>query len=83
MLFQLLVVSVEVTEFVREDVSVGHEVEVLLAELLLHPHHVEAESIFPGYLVALREVVDLLVLIEALIEVRFTIGSAPEDIPFM
>jgi len=62
-LLQLLVVLVKLSEFVRQDVSVGHKVEVLLAVLLLHSNHVEAQSIFPRNFMRLREVVDLLVLV--------------------
>ena len=54
---------VEVPELVWQNVRVGNEVEVGLAELLLHPHHVIAQSVLPRYLVALWEVIYLLILI--------------------
>ena len=69
MLFELLVVLVELTEFIRKNVSVGHEVEMLLAISFLHPDNVEAKSIFPCDLVALGEVVYLLVLVQSFIQV--------------
>lgn len=82
-LLQLLIVRVEVPELVREDVGVGHKVKVLLAVLLLHADHVKTEAVLPGDLVALWEVVDLLVLVEALVEVALARAGAPKDIPLM
>jgi hypothetical protein len=66
-LFQLLVVVVEVSELVGQDVGVWYEVEGGLAVALLHAHDVEAQPVFSGDFVALREVVDLLVLVEAFV----------------
>jgi hypothetical protein len=63
MLPQLLIVSIELPKLIRQDISVRHKVEVVLAVLLLQTDHVAAESVFAGDLVALRKVVDLLVLI--------------------
>jgi len=68
-LFQLLVVLIELAELVGQDVSVRHEIEVLLPKPLLHSHDVEAESIFPRNFMALREVIYLLVFIQALVQV--------------
>lgn len=62
---------VKFSELVGQDVSVGHKVKVVLAVLLLHAHHIEAEPVFARDLVTLRKMVDLLVFIEALIEVTF------------
>jgi hypothetical protein len=69
MLFKLLIVCVEVTELVRKNVCIGYKVKVSLAELLLHPDHVIAKTVLSGDLVALREVIDLLVLVQALVQV--------------
>lgn len=66
---EFLVVGVKVMELVRQDVGVGDEIELLPAEPLLHLHVVEAQSVFAGDLVALREVVDPLELIQAFIKV--------------
>ena len=47
-LFQLLIVVVEVTKLIRKDVCVRREVEGTLAKPLLHAYDVETKSIFPG-----------------------------------
>lgn len=70
-LLQFLVVLVELAKFVGENVGIRYEVEVLLAEPLLHPDNIEAKAILPRDLVTLREVIDFLVLIEALVQVAF------------
>ena len=67
MLLQLLVVVVEIAKFIRQDVGVWAEIESILAESFLKPDYIKAKSILAGDLVTLREVIDLLVLIEALI----------------
>ena len=67
MLFKLLVVVIEIAEFVRQNVSVWTEVKSILAEPLLKPDNIEAETVLARDLVALREVIDLLVLVEPLI----------------
>lgn len=69
MLLQLLVVLVELSKFIRKNVRVRHKVKVLLAVPLLHPNNIEAKSIFTRDLMTLREMVDLLVLVQALIQV--------------
>ena len=71
MLLQFLVMVVKVAKFVRQNVRVRAEVEGRLAEALLHAHHIEAESVFTGNFITLWEVVDLLILIQALILVGF------------
>jgi hypothetical protein len=63
MLLELLVVLVELSELIRQDVGVRHEVEMLLPKSVLHPHHIKAETIFASDLVTLREMVDFLVLV--------------------
>ena len=67
MLLQLLVVVVEIAEFIRQDVGVWAEIESILAKSFLKPYNIKAKTILAGDLVTLREVIDLLVLIEALI----------------
>ena len=83
MLLQFLVVVVKVTEFVGEDVGVGTEIKSILAKPLLKPHNIEAESVLPGDLVALREVIELLVLVQTLILVALAGAGAPEDVPLV
>jgi len=82
-LLQLLVVGVEVPEFIRQDVCIWHEIEVLLSIFFLHLDHVETKSIFPGNFIALRKVVNLLVLIQSFIQIRLAVRSSPENIPLM
>ena len=82
-LLQFLVVGVEVAKFVGEDVGIGHEIEILFSKLFLHSHDIEAQPVLPGDFVRLREMVDLLVLIEALVKVRFAVGSSPQHVPLV
>ena len=63
MLFELLVMVVEVTELVWEDVCVWDEVKGALAEAFLHADKVETHSVLASYFMALREMVNFLVLI--------------------
>ncbi len=60
---------VEVVELIRKDVSVGNEVELLPSEPFLHFHKVVAKTVLASNLVALREVVDLLKLVEPFVDV--------------
>lgn len=63
MLLQLLVMVIEVSEFVRQDVGVWHEVVGGLTVSFLHSHAVEAKTVLAGNFITLGEMVDLLVLI--------------------
>jgi hypothetical protein len=67
MLLELLIVLIEFSELVGENVSVRNEVKMLLSKSFLHSNNVEAESILPCDFMTLREVVDLLVLVKAFI----------------
>lgn len=69
MLLQLLVVLVELSEFIWQDVSVGNEIKVLLPISLLHPDHIKAEPILPRNLVALWEMVDFLILVQSFVQI--------------
>ncbi len=66
-LLYLLKVSVEFSKLIREDVSVWDEVELSLPMLLLHLYRIEAQSILPRDFVTMREMVDLLVLVQPFI----------------
>ena len=68
-LLELLVVSVEVSKFIRKDIRIRDEVEILLSILFLHSNNVEAQSIFSSNLIALRKVIDLLIFVKPFIEV--------------
>ena len=71
MLFQLLIMFIELTELIWQDVGVWNEVKMLLAKPLLHPNNIETESIFPCNFVTLWEMIDLLVLVKTFIEITF------------
>ena len=67
MLLQLLVVVVKVAEFVRQNVRVRRKVKRLLSKAFLHANYIETEAIFARNFVTLREMVNLLVLVQTLI----------------
>ena len=73
----------EVLEFIWQDVSVRDEVKLVATEALLHLDIVEAQSVLPCNLMTLREVIDLLELIESFIQVALARTGRPEDVPFM
>jgi hypothetical protein len=66
-LFQLLIVVVEITEFLWQDVGVRGQVKDMLAKLLLHPDYVVTHAVLPGDLIGLRKLVDLLIIIQAFV----------------
>ncbi len=70
MLFKFLIVRIEVSKLIREDIGVRNKVKVLFAKLLLHAHHVETKTVLPCNLVTLGEVVYLLELIQTLVRFR-------------
>ena len=67
MLLKFLVMRIEITEFIWKNVSIRYKIEVAFTKLLLHTNHVIAESVLASDLIALREMVDFLILIETLI----------------
>jgi len=69
MLLKFLVMLVEFTKLIGEDVSVWHKVKLRLSKPLLHPHNIKAKSIFTGDFMTLREMINLLILIEAFIQI--------------
>lgn len=71
MLLQLLVVIVEVSELVRQDIGVWAKVEGRLSKALLQSNDVEAESVLASDLIRLGEMIDLLILIKAFVLVAF------------
>ena len=62
---------VKIVELLRQNVSVRDKVELVFAEAFLHLHEVVAQAIFSRDLVALREVIDALVLVQALVHITF------------
>jgi hypothetical protein len=83
MLLKLLLMLVEFSELVWQDIGVWDKVEMLFAEPLLHPDNIEAKSIFPGDLMTLREMINLLVLVKTLVEVALAWARGPEYVPLM
>ena len=82
-LLKLLVMVVKVTEFVRQDVGIGTEVQSRLAEALLQPNYIETESVLAGNLITLREMVKFLELIEAFVLVALAGTGTPQDVPLV
>ena len=75
--------SMEVLEFIWQDVSVRDEVKLVATEALLHLDIVEAQSVLPCNLMTLREVINLLELIKSFIQVALARTGRPKDVPFM
>lgn len=73
-LLQLLIMLVKLTELIWQDVGVRYKVKMLFAKSLLHSDNVEAKPVFPCNFVTLREVVDLLVLVQAFVQVALAAG---------
>lgn len=73
----------EIAILIRQDVCVWHEVKRLAPKLFLHFDIIEAKSIFTRDLIRMRKMVESLILVEALIEVRLTTATCPEQVPFM
>ena len=69
MLLELLVVLVEFTEFIGKNIGIRDKVKVLLAVSFLHSNDVEAKSVLSGDFVTLREMIDLLVLVESFVKI--------------
>ena len=78
---QLMKVRVEVSEFIRKYVGVGNDVEFILTELVLHLHHVIAQSVLSGELIGLREMINFLIVAQPLILVDFQGLAGPQDVP--
>ena len=74
---------VEVGKLVREDVRVRQNIEDFLAEALLHLYDVFAQTVFSSQLIRHREVIDLLVLVHGLVDVRLDALTCPQDVPFI
>jgi hypothetical protein len=70
-----------VCKLIWETESLRSDVEGFPSELLLHPDDIHTELIFPGDLIRGREVIDLLVLIESIIEIRLHDHRHPEYVP--
>jgi len=74
---------IKLTEFIWQDVSIWNKVKMLFAKSFLHSDDVEAEPVFPCDFMALREVIDLLILVQAFIQVALAAGRAPQNVPLV
>ena len=74
---------VKVTELVRDHISIRQEAERLLAEAILHLGNVDGKFVFASDFLRLGEVVYLLVLIQALVEIIFAAAAGPEKVPLV
>lgn len=77
MLFQFLVMVIKVAKLIWKDVSVRDEVESCFPEFLLHANEIKAKTVLTSDLMTLREVVDLLVLVQALVLIGLASARAP------
>lgn len=60
--------SVEFAKLIRQDIGVRHDIiDSTPPKLFLHLHNVVTESVFPGYFITLRKMIDSLVFVEAFI----------------
>ena len=63
-LFKFLVVVVKVAKLFRQNICVWHQVKLRFAIFVLHSDNIVAHAVFARDLKRLRELVDLLVLIQ-------------------
>lgn len=73
----------EFSKLIWQNEGVRDEVEILFSMFELHLDYVFAQFVFSGDFIARREMIDLLMLIKSLIEVRLAAAVAPEHIPVM
>ena len=75
--------GVEVVKLIWQDIRFGDEIELLAAEALLHLHVVIAQSVFPRDFIALRKMINPLVLVQAFVQVALARAGRPEQVPLM
>ena len=64
----LVVVRIKIGKLDRQDISFWNDIEGLSTIDLLHLNYIITESVLPGQLVRLGEVVDLLAILKAVIQ---------------
>ena len=69
-MLQSLEVIVKVAEFIWDHIGVWQETEGLLAKPMLHFGYVDRQLVLACDLLGGRKVIDLLVLVEAFVEIR-------------
>ncbi len=67
MLLQFLIVSIEISKLIWENVGIWYKVKVLFAKAFLHSDHIVAKTILTSDLVTGRVVIDLLILVKTLV----------------
>lgn len=78
-----MIMRLEVLELVGQDVRVWDYIKMVFSKSFLHFNEVVAESVLSSNFKARREVVDFLVFIQSLVQVRLATRRAPEDVPFV
>jgi hypothetical protein len=66
--FVLVVVRIKIGKLDRQDISFWNDIEGLSTVDLLHLNDIIAQSVLPGQLIGLREVVDFLSILKAVIQ---------------
>ena len=66
--FVLVVVRIKIGKLDRQDISFWNDIEGLSTLDLLHLNDIIAQSVLPGQLIGLREVVDFLSIFKAVIQ---------------
>ena len=61
---------VKVGEFIGKDVCVWYYIEIFLPELFLHFDYIVAQPVFSSELKTIWEVIDFLVLVQIVVDVR-------------
>ena len=75
--------SVEIMEFVRQNICIRDEIKLGPAKSLLHLHIIVAKSVFPRDFITLWEVINPLELVQPLIEIALARASSPKYVPLM
>ena len=81
--FELDIMVVQISIFFGQNVRIRNDFEILPAEFLLLFQDVFGELVFPSQFEAGWEMVDLLELVQAFVEVRLGAEICPEHIPIM
>jgi len=82
-LLQSLEMLVKFSKLIRDHVSVRQEVERCLSKPVLHPVDVDRKLVFSSQFERLREMINLLILVQTFVKVAFASTAAPEDIPLV
>jgi hypothetical protein len=73
----------KITKLFWQDEGIRYKVKVLFPVLGLHLDYVLTQFVLSGNLIARRKMIDLLMLIEALIDICLATTITPEHIPIM